>query len=270
MLTDEQWAIAEPLLTGKKTDIGRTGDNNRMSLEGILYQARTNCPRRDLPMKYGSWKTVHKRLMRFISYGVMDRLFDAIPDLDFTAVYVDGSFAQVHAHGTGFRRNGLTGAASRVKQCIGKTAGGFTSKIMAAVDAEGRPAALTLAPGNRNEGKLIEALLKDIQPEEVVADRAYDSIQVRKMLESKGVEKITIPSKRNRKVPIEHDTKSYAKRHLVETFFGDIKYKFLAVAFRRSKLATTFLATVRLGAWYNDSRRYAEKYQPTRGDPHVE
>ena len=48
MLTDEHWSIVEPLLKGRKTEKGRTGDDNRVTLEGILFALRTKLPWRDL------------------------------------------------------------------------------------------------------------------------------------------------------------------------------------------------------------------------------
>ncbi|WP_371440439.1 transposase [Komagataeibacter rhaeticus] len=49
ILTDVQWAKMEPLCLGKKTDRGRSGKDNRLFIEAILWIARTSGPWRDLP-----------------------------------------------------------------------------------------------------------------------------------------------------------------------------------------------------------------------------
>jgi transposase len=44
VLTDVQWAKMEPLCLGKPTDPGRSGSDNRMFLEAVLWIARTGSP----------------------------------------------------------------------------------------------------------------------------------------------------------------------------------------------------------------------------------
>ena len=49
VLDDEQWKRVAPLLPGKAGDPGRTGADNRVFLEAVLWIARTGAPWRDLP-----------------------------------------------------------------------------------------------------------------------------------------------------------------------------------------------------------------------------
>ena len=58
VLIDEQWKRIEPLLSGKPSDCGVTGRNNRLSLEAVLWVCRTGAPWRDLPEALGSWHNV--------------------------------------------------------------------------------------------------------------------------------------------------------------------------------------------------------------------
>ena len=58
-LTNRQWQLIQPLLTGKKKDPGRTGANNRLTFEGTLWIARTDSPWRDLPPEFGAWGQPH-------------------------------------------------------------------------------------------------------------------------------------------------------------------------------------------------------------------
>lgn len=106
-LTDAQWQRLEPLLPGKATDPGRTGLDNRQTVEGILWIARTGAPWRDLPPHFGKWNTVHRRFRRWVKSGVFDRLLKALAaDLDWEIVMVDGTFVKVHQHGAGPQKGG--------------------------------------------------------------------------------------------------------------------------------------------------------------------
>ena len=95
-LTDAQWQRLEPLLPGKPADPGRTGFDQRKTVEGILWIARTGAPWRDRPPYFGKWNTVHRRFRRWVQSGVFDRLLKVLPeDLDWQVVMVDGTFVKV-------------------------------------------------------------------------------------------------------------------------------------------------------------------------------
>ena len=104
-LTDKQWALIEPVLPGRPGDPGRSGNNNRMSLEGMVWITRTGAPWRDLPREFGNWNTVHRRFRRWVQSGVVERIFEVVEeDLDLKTVMVDGTFAKVHQHGAGAKK----------------------------------------------------------------------------------------------------------------------------------------------------------------------
>lgn len=101
-LTNAQWQRLEPLLPGKPTDPGSTGFDNRKTVEGILWIARTGAHWRDLPPYFGKWNTIHRRFRRWVQNGVFDRLLNALSDdLDLQILMVDGTFVKVHQHGAG-------------------------------------------------------------------------------------------------------------------------------------------------------------------------
>ncbi len=101
-LTIRQWKLIEHLLPGKPGDPGRTGSDNRRTLEGIFWIMRTGAPWRDLPEHFGKWITVYQRFRRWEINGVFDRIFEATNgDLDLRSVQVDGSFVKVHQHAAG-------------------------------------------------------------------------------------------------------------------------------------------------------------------------
>ncbi len=102
MLKDEQWERVAPLLPGKAGDPGRTGSDNRLFLEAVLWMVRTGAPWRDLPERFGSWNTVFRRFRRWAQAGVVERLFQSLSgDPDFEYALIDGTIIRVHQHGTG-------------------------------------------------------------------------------------------------------------------------------------------------------------------------
>ena len=104
-LTNRQWNLIQPLLPGKVGDPGRSGCDNRNTLEGILWIMRTGSPWRDLPNQFGRWGSVYQRFRRWTQAGVFDRIFEVTKgNLDLRAVQVDGSFVKVHQHATGAKK----------------------------------------------------------------------------------------------------------------------------------------------------------------------
>jgi transposase len=77
-LTDERWERLQPLLPLQKPITGRPGNDLRTGLNGILWVTRTGAPWRDLPERYGSWKTVSSRFYRWRQAGVWDRILQEL------------------------------------------------------------------------------------------------------------------------------------------------------------------------------------------------
>lgn len=102
VLTDAQWTRMEPHCLGKATDPGRSGRNNRLFIEAVLWIARTGSPWRDLPGSFGKWNTIFKRYSDWIKADVFKRLFEAVsddPDMEYAIV--DATIVKVHRHGHG-------------------------------------------------------------------------------------------------------------------------------------------------------------------------
>ena len=102
VVTDAQWAKMEPCCLGKPTDPGRSGSDNRLFIEAVLWIVRTGSPWRDLPAFFGKWNTVFKRYRDWVKADVFMRLFEACsdePDLEYAMV--DATIVKVHRHGQG-------------------------------------------------------------------------------------------------------------------------------------------------------------------------
>lgn len=100
-LTDEQWGRIGPLLPGKPGGRGRSGVDNRLFIDAVLWLARGASPWRDLPPELGHWKSVYTRLRRWSRTRVWERLFKELSaDPDFEYVLIDATISKVHADAT--------------------------------------------------------------------------------------------------------------------------------------------------------------------------
>ena len=96
-LTDTQWRRIEALLSGKASDPGRSGEDNRLFVNGVLWVLRSGAHWHDLPERYGKWKTLHKRFTRWAKAGVWERVFDHLidaPDNDY--LMLDSTLVRAH------------------------------------------------------------------------------------------------------------------------------------------------------------------------------
>lgn len=113
-LTQAQWERVAPMLPGKASDPGRTGGDNRLFVNGCLWVLRSGAHWRDLPERYGKWKTLHKRFTRWAKAGVWDEVFAAlIKDRDNRYLMLDSTLVRAHqqaATGKGGPRIRLWGA----------------------------------------------------------------------------------------------------------------------------------------------------------------
>jgi len=96
-LSDAQWERIAPLLPGKVSDPGRTGADNRLFLNGVLWVLRSGAHWRDLPERYGKWKSLHKRFTRWAKAGVWERVFASlIKDRDNKYLMLDSTLVRAH------------------------------------------------------------------------------------------------------------------------------------------------------------------------------
>src|SRR5215216_389866 len=101
-LTDEQWAVLEPLVPKPRVrpdGRGRPWRDPRDVLNGVLWVLKTGAPWADLPRRYPPYQTCHRRYQGWVRAGVLDRILRALAEdcrdrgrLDLSECFVDGSF----------------------------------------------------------------------------------------------------------------------------------------------------------------------------------
>ena len=96
-LSDVQWVRIAPLLSGKASDHGLTGADNRLFVNGVLWVLRSGAHWRDLPERYGKYKSIHKRFSRWAKAGVWEKVFASlIKDRDNKYLMLDTTLVRAH------------------------------------------------------------------------------------------------------------------------------------------------------------------------------
>ena len=103
-LTDEQWDRIKNLVPGKVGDRGRSGKNNRLFVDAVLYVLKTGVPWRDLPERFGNWNSVWRRFDRWCECGVWEKIVKELCEYDFEEVQLDSTSIKVHLAAVGGRR----------------------------------------------------------------------------------------------------------------------------------------------------------------------
>ncbi len=125
-LTEEQWRVIEPLLpvSGAK---GRPRVDDRRVINGMLYKAKTGVAWRDLPERYGPWKTVYNRFWRWSRNGTLGMLVakvrviaEAVAELD-REVSVDSTIVRAHQHSAGGRARVVHTGGQRIRRRTQRT-----------------------------------------------------------------------------------------------------------------------------------------------------
>jgi transposase len=131
-------------------------------------------------------------------------------------------------------------------QSLGRSRGGFSTKIHLATDALGNAVLFILTGGERNDITQAKQLIENLYADYVIADKGYDAEAfVLKLKERNSA--VVIPSRINHKVQRKIDRHLYKERHLIENQIGKLKH-FRRVFSRFDKLAKNYLSFIYLAS----------------------
>jgi transposase len=128
------------------------------------------------------------------------------------------------------------------EQALGRSRGGFTTKIHILVDGLGNPLRLHLTGGQCHDSPQASDLLAGLSFERIIADRGYAGQTVVEMVVSSGAEAV-IPPHQRAKDQRAYDRWWYRERHLVECFINKLK-QYRRVFSRFDKLAHRYLGFI--------------------------
>ncbi|MGW9328065.1 IS5 family transposase [Streptomyces koyangensis] len=281
-LTNREWSLLEPHLPPSGRRGGRWNDH-RTVVNGVLFRVRTGVPWRDLPERYGSWKTVYERHRRWSADGTWDRILHAVQAdadlagrIDWSMVGVDSTSCRAHQHAAGARKTRprvpkkrTTPRHHRPDEGLGRSRGGLTCKIHLAGEGGCRPMALLLTPGQWGDAPQMIEVLDRIRvprplggrprtrPDHVSGDKAYSSRRNRSYLRRRDI-RHTIPEPKDQRAnrrrrgsaggrPTGFHRDHYRRRNEVERTINRLKNS-RAVATRYDKRAYVFHGTVTAAA----------------------
>ncbi|MFG3716042.1 IS5 family transposase [Micromonospora sp. NPDC047730] len=254
--------------------------DHRQVVDGILWQLRTGAPWRDVPERYGPWKTLHERLRRWTTDGTWDRILAHVQTREGDAgkiewiFSIDSTVVRAHQHAAGARKTGACHAAeieglAQPGEALGRSRGGLSTKIHLATDTRGLPVVVLLTPGQAGDNPQLLPLLDQVRvktsgpgrprkrPDCVLADKAYSSPATRRALRKRGI-RLVSPEKRTTPptgfagapgagAPVGFDAEAYKGRNVVERCFNRLK-QFRDLATRYAKRAVYYRSLVVIAA----------------------
>jgi len=217
---------------------------NLTVVNAILFVAEHGCKWRGLPPRFGNWHSIYTRMNRWAKKGVLDRVFEKLQTeqivrIKIEAFSLDSTSVKVHPDGTGaLKKNG--------PQAIGKSRGGWNTKIhMVAADAR-TPIIFSLSPGNAHDAPEGRSLLEDLGPMPeglpMLMDKAYEGNETRQLVLDLCMVPV-VPPKSNRLDPWQYDRELYKKRNEIERLFRRLK-GFRRIFSRFEKLDIIFLGFI--------------------------
>ena len=135
---------------------------------------------------------------------------------------------------------------SQTEQSLGRSRGGFSTKIHILVDALGNSLRFLLTGGQRHDITQAEELIDSLLFDAVIADKGYDSDAFLQTIAEREAKAI-IPARKSRVDSRDYDAHLYKERHLVECFINKIKW-FRRIFTRYDKLARRYTAFLHLAA----------------------
>jgi hypothetical protein len=136
--------------------------------------------------------------------AVLQRAADAAGRLDWATHSVDGTVVRAHARGVAQHAAGAAGAVGgQAGEALGRSRGGFSTKVHLRAEGGGKPLAIVLSGGERHESRYVgapraRAGLRPpvrragrgrprVRPRCLVGDRGYRDPTVRRMLARRGI-----------------------------------------------------------------------------------
>ena len=142
-LTDWKWRIFDPLLPGRG-ERGPPIKDKRRTVNGTLWVLHAGAPWRDTPKRYGNWNLAFVRFTRWSKLGVWDTAFETRPPTKDCHRF-DGRAGTLACSR---RKRG-----NQEKQALGRSRGGFSTKIHLRTNAKGNPLAFEVTGGEAHEVK---------------------------------------------------------------------------------------------------------------------
>jgi transposase len=151
----------------------------------------------------------------------------------------------------------LAGSAPSGGEALGRSRGGFSTKIHLRAEGKGRPIVAVLTGGERHEQIALEEVLDRgaiprsgrgrprLRPRRVAGDKGYSSPSARRRLRQRRISPV-IPRKSDERPQSRFDREAYRRRNVIERLVNRLK-QFRRIATRYEKRAVNYLAMITIG-----------------------
>ncbi|MBN9160101.1 MAG: hypothetical protein BGO98_27985 [Myxococcales bacterium 68-20] len=150
----QRWRRIAPVVTS----LARRGSKGdlRSFLEAVAWILRTGAPWRDLAKRFGPWGRICRRYRRWAVAGRWESLRTRMSPVEQRGfLLIDSTIVKAHPHAAGARREG--GLAK--SEGLGRSRGGFTTKLHAVVSERGSLVRYVLTGGEAHDITQAETLV---------------------------------------------------------------------------------------------------------------
>ena len=222
---------------------GNVSLDNLQVLNAILYVAEQGCKWRGLPKRFGNWHTIYADEPLVEERRARPRLRQTAGRADRAHQNRGGLRRQHNREGSSRRHRG---SKKNGPQAVGKSRGGWTTKIhMVAADAR-TAITFVLSPGQAHDAPHGRALLRTLPVPQgevhLIMDRAYQGDETRQLALDLGFIPV-VPPLSTRVTPWEYNRVMYKRRNEIERLFRRLK-GFRRIFSRFEKLDVMFMAFI--------------------------
>ena len=190
-----------------------------VSSSALIWITKEGATWRSLPAVYGYWNAIYRRFGRWCDAGVFEKLHQHFHEAGaFSALLIDST----DRAGTYFCSRCPEKNGGQQSEALGRSRGGFTTKLNAAVNDAFLPLRFTLTAGACHDVTQAPALITGYTCQYIIADAAYDADALRETIVAQGAVAVIRP-RNNRVEDRPYDKEVYKTSQRYRAFFPSVE-----------------------------------------------